>query len=395
MDPVPIPTVEEVERIRSINDPVVRNLQITQCYHELAAALSHWMGMEANWCTFATWASKQAGQTIRKEDLARLLERRLLYSASTLQASQNVTAAINIRAGKTSALPQNLALSANNFTSAIDRASDAVARGNKKVFEEIGYAFARFLQTCLMEGQSLVQQVEAQRLDRFCAELRAGDPPDGQSYLRQAFNHYAQALAETDSKARAQLILLANIEIGFHEQTRLQPEIAESLDAGMVSFLEFARPLFRSIFPANGWFHLAYLYLMRLLGRPTDLDIAIQALLAEVRIQLRQAITEIMMTISLPSGVVLRLGKDITATFPETLKQITNTELAGFLEKYDLAPDNLSGSGALDWADLPDRLNFILDLFRCYQEQQNLFEPPFTPEQVAAFKSGKVPAGRL
>lgn len=368
----PIPTIEDVERIKNINDPVARNLQITQCYHELSTVLAGRTGPAANWCTFATWASRQAGQTIRKEDLARLLERSLNRSASVLQASRNVAAAMNFQGRNLFQGPQGVALSAGHFTSAIDRASDAVGRGNKKVFEEIGYEFARFFQTCLPD-----QPADFPMIAHFCEQFRDGDPPDGQGYLRRAFRHYAQALAENNLKTRAELILLANLEIGFHEQTRLQPEIAESMDAGWISFLEFARPLFRSIFPAGGWFHLAYLYLMRLLGRPTDLDLAIQALLAEVRSQLRRVITEIMMTIALPSGVVLRLGKDFTASFPESLKQITNLELIAFLEEHDLSPDGLSGTGAVNWADLPDRLNFIIGLFRRYQEHTDLFEPPF------------------
>lgn len=68
------PSVADVERIRAVGDPVLRNLQITQCYHELSAAMAGRTGPGANWCTFATWASKQAGQTIRREDLARTLE---------------------------------------------------------------------------------------------------------------------------------------------------------------------------------------------------------------------------------------------------------------------------------------------------------------------------------
>ena len=66
------PTVAAVERIAALDDPVVRNLQITQCYSELSRAFAARIdGGPANWCTFATWASKQAGQTIRGEDLAR------------------------------------------------------------------------------------------------------------------------------------------------------------------------------------------------------------------------------------------------------------------------------------------------------------------------------------
>ncbi len=48
-----------------LQDAVVRNLQITQCYHELSAVLAGRIAGEANWCAFATWASRQAGQTIR------------------------------------------------------------------------------------------------------------------------------------------------------------------------------------------------------------------------------------------------------------------------------------------------------------------------------------------
>ena len=346
--------------------------------------------MAANWCTFATWASKQAGQTIRKEDLARLLESRLNRSPSTVQASEGVAAAVSIMGGNRIKSPPDLMLRASNFRLAIDRASDAVSRGNKKVFEEIGYEFARFYDTCLLD-----LNLDNHKIARFCEDLRPGEPPDGQSYLRRAFTHYSQALFEENVKTRAELILLANIEIGFHEQTRLQPEIAESLDAGLISFLQFVRSFFRSIFPWSGWLHLVHLYVRRLLGRPTALDLAIQTLLAEVGSQLRQAITEIMMTISLPSGVVLRLGKDLTIGFPELLKLITNLELSLLLEKHDLTPDSLIDSGVLDWADLPDRLHFIIDLFRGYQEDHHLFEPPFTPEQVEALKSGRLPPGRL
>lgn len=36
---------------------------------------------------------------------------------------------------------------------------------------------------------------------------------------------------ETRPGRRAQLMLLANLEIGFHEQTRLQPEIQQAMEA--------------------------------------------------------------------------------------------------------------------------------------------------------------------
>ena len=63
--------VDDVERIAGLDDdPVLRNLLITQCYHDLSQKLTVLFGREnANWCNFATWASKTAGRFIRKEQV--------------------------------------------------------------------------------------------------------------------------------------------------------------------------------------------------------------------------------------------------------------------------------------------------------------------------------------
>jgi hypothetical protein len=67
-NPTPAPTVQDVQRIAAIANPVLRNLEITHCYARLAASFAA-HGDGANWCTYATWASRQAGRTIRGEDL--------------------------------------------------------------------------------------------------------------------------------------------------------------------------------------------------------------------------------------------------------------------------------------------------------------------------------------
>jgi hypothetical protein len=36
---------------------------------------------------------------------------------------------------------------------------------------------------------------------------------------------------------------------------------------------------------------------------------------------------------------------------------------------------------AEDWADFKERMHFITDFFRAYQEGQLLFDPPFTEDQ--------------
>jgi hypothetical protein len=386
-----IPDVHEVKQIAAHSDPIIRNLQITHCYHELSAALAGRTGPSANWCTFASWASKQAGQTIRKEDLVQTLDNMLDDIARSAQSAQGIAAsAQQIGASRNAEEIRESVWDVLNPSAVFDRASDAVGRGNKKVFEEIGFEFARFLSTCLSDTT-----FDADQIAHFCNELRPGEPPDGQRYLHQAFTRYYQSFFEQDAKVRAELLLLGNLEIGFHEQTRLQPEIAEALNAAFIDPEEFTRRLIKVIFPYRGWLVLGQLLFMRLLGRPTPFDKEVNALTAAVQKHVHLIITEHMMTITLPHDVRLRLGHDLSAEFPASLKQITNADLHALLESVDPTPDSLRETGAVDWAVLPERIHFIADMFRCYQESQDLLEAPFTPDQVVALQAGRLPSGTL
>jgi hypothetical protein len=272
----------------------------------------------------------------------------------------------------------------------IERTSQAVARGNQKVFAEIGREFARFAATCLSDAA-----FEADNLERFCAALRPGEPPDGQRYLRQAFTRYYHTFFEREPKTRAELMLLANLEIGLHEQTRLQPEIAEALETAASDSGQVMSGLLGLLFPWRGWPAYALVLFMRFLKRPAPLDLAIDELVAVTRQQTRMFLTEHLMTLGFPHGVRLRLGDDLTARFPEALRQINNPDLRTLLERIDPTPDSLRETGAVDWASLPDRLHFIADLFRCYEETPELAGPPFTPDQVTQVKAGRRPHGPL
>ena len=385
-----IPTTVDIDRIAALSDPVIRNLQITQCYHELAAAMAVRVS-GANWCTFATWASRQAGQTIRKQDFARLLENAWRASPVRAQAALDAAASAQALGSRQSATEvQGAVWDVINPLAALDRAADAVGRGNKKVYEEIGREFGRFYPACLNDTTS-----DTEKIARFCEGLRPGDPPDGQQYLREAFARYYEALFESDPVTRAQLMLLANIEIGFHEQTRLQPEIAEAMNAALIDPKEFRLRLIKALFPQNSWLVRLRLFLLKLFNRRHPFDAALAELLAEARRLARVIITEYMMTIGLPHGVILHLGQDLPAEFPPSLKQISLPDLLALLARIDPTSDSTRHTGAVDWSSLPDRLHYIIDLFRCYHEAADLFEPPFTEEQTAALKAGRLPEGRL
>ncbi len=383
---LPSPTVADVQRIAALGDPVVRNLQITQCYHELSQAMAQLTGSGANWCTVATWASKQAGQSIRKEDLQRALERLLRRSQDATAAAQTMAAqgaAISGDETRSLAGAVDALRDALSPAAAFERTSQAVARGNRKVFEEIGLAFARFL------ALYAAGQPRDEELAHFYAGLQLGDPPDGQRYLRQAFARYVQAMAADDDKARAELLLLANLEIGFHEQTRLQPEIREAMDAPVYSSAALRRRLLEELFPDPG--ARVKLLAVKLAGQADPLFEARDRLTEEAQRLGREVVTEYMMTLRLAAAGELQLGRELPVGFPALLQQITNLDLRALLQQVEPAADGDRQAGVADWSRLPERMHFIADLFRTYHLEASLFDPPFTSDEEIVIKEGRRP----
>ena len=386
----PAPTPLEVDAIAGIADPVLRNLRITQCYHELARAFAGGTGEVANWCSFATWASRQAGQSIRQQDLQRALAQALDAWLGG-GAVQTVAAALRaLGAGHDVARVRRVVRHALGLDVIAARTAAAVARGNRKVFAEIGREFARFLEHC---GRD--EEEAADRLAAFTASLRPGEPPEGQDLLQRAFRHYYQARFVTDPAARAQLLFLANLEVGLHEQTRLQPEIAEAVDAAVLEAKALTPKLLAELLPRRGAGVRTRRFFSRLLGGRTPFDRAVEALLAEARLRVRRVITEHLMTLELGGGARLRLGRDLERAFPVSLAAPSDPELRALLARIDPTPEGTARSGASDWADLAERMHYIADLFRCCHEAPELFLPPFTPEQVSAIRAGAVPSAGL
>src|SRR5262249_36176400 len=154
-------------------------------------------GNAADWCTFATWASRQAGSTIRGEDLLdgfnRHLGRRAWIFAPLASLSrmllQKGLFQPDTRLGR--------ALSEIHTPfDAFERASRHVAEGNLKVFAEIGREFARFMTVVPIDARE-----DSYDFLMFVAGLRPGPPPDGQDLLKEAFGHYQHQRVETDAGA--------------------------------------------------------------------------------------------------------------------------------------------------------------------------------------------------
>jgi hypothetical protein len=105
-------------------------------------------------------------------------------------------------------------------------------------------------------------------------------------------------------------------------------------------------------------------------------------------------VTEAMMVLSFP-GAVLSLGRNLDAPVPTHLAGEPRPFLASFLQEYDPCPPGGIACAATDWCNLQQRMHYITHLFRAYAETASLFARPFTTEQVAAFRAGKIPTGDM
>lgn len=382
--------IDEVDAISHIQDPVIRNLRITLCYSEISNAVKRLTGGGANWSTFATWASKQAGASIRKEDLKRKIQSAFENDTeivSTIEEISGLLRAIGRKAERSHvhALFQRFV---GRFLP-IERTSDATARGNLKVFAEIGREFERFLEAC-----NNASTFDQSRIDEFCQTLRDGEPPDGQRLLKSAFTHYYTAIYESDLTRKQQILFLSNALVGLHEQTRLQPEITEALNV-VIDPKELQSEILSELGGLGPLLTKLKLIVRRLLDGPTLLDRAFERLTQRAQRIARAVITEHLLTIGLADGTLLRLSRDLTVSFPASLQSITHAEAVELLRKIDPTPDSTKEAGSADWGDLSDRMHFIVDFFRCYHEDATLFNSPFTAAQLEALKANRLPEGRL
>ncbi|WP_159397713.1 hypothetical protein [Sorangium cellulosum] len=360
-----------VEEIAALSDDTFRNYLITYSYHLLDEQMRPYLGPNLSWVGFASWASELAGRCIRGEQFP-------------LRAM--MPAAIVSRVGR------------------------AVARGNQLVYADIAPVFRDF--THYMTRASEAERASVSKLaarggnslrDLVKEVLRLDPRPlreGGQALLCSAFEQYFIAAYERDPDARAERTFVANAAVGLHEQTRLDPMIDEMLSFQLVNraarlaltplfgLADLTRPA-RAKVSALGGAELMRRTVSRWPGLTETAELA-----EEARIFLRQVrdgrlayafSTRFVLALPLADDV-FAVGKDVLplddgAMFPEHLRVFDTTDqhfraLLDDVLAWDRTPDSLAGSGASDWADLGDRLNFILDLFRSRQQNPALFANP-------------------
>jgi hypothetical protein len=329
--------------------PALCNLRVTLTHYELSLALHSVTGPAsgANFHTWAVWGSKQAGHTIRRDDVPFVpVAAAGLGAALGVGASGGFTCgslgrrvATSLAGGVVGAVALNRGAEA-----LLGSAAGQILGGNVTVLAEIGRQSARFVSAFARPDDRTEQ-----RLEDFLGGLRPGPASEGgQELLRGAYRHYFDASREADPDRRDELMLCANLLAILQEHERLEPYI----DASM------PHPFRR-------------LVTERILG----FTVGAQA---------------------------MRVDQDVSAAgrspFPETLRTIESPDLRALLDGphgWDRTPDSLAGSAAHDWTKLSDRMNFIVDLFRTRQSDPSVFTPPYAAWQREMIVAGDVPTGPL
>jgi hypothetical protein len=409
------------------SQPVLRNLLVSQGYHELSEGFARMLGADnATWFTFASWSSKVVGQFIQNEELPELV-RAWIEGAEgdRMQRLNSQLRSLHTDPGTT----QHDALGAA-VRCAVNDMRMYLAEGNTQVYAELAPVFSRMLDELGSD-----KSIDEAKLQRLLSTLKPGPvKPDevvldtqtreltllargGQSLLGEAIRHYYAAKFETDPKRRAERILLANATVGVHEQTRLQTYIAGALNAPIGDALTnethdaLAEKIGNDLLGPRG-----YALVDRLLAPLTD----------HVQRVFHRFATELMMTLKLPDET-LHLGRDLPAPpgeplFPKVLQTISNSELSLMLAQYSALAQRSEdrdavraieeaaealmgklgfgesfalGTGADDWTQLSQRMRYILEMFRSRQQDRRMLQPVFTAAQVTAMKAGQIPTGSL
>lgn len=382
----PLPT--DIPKIVAEPRGDLRNLLITQRYHDLSACLCETIGAEGNvnWSTFATWASKTAGQSIRGEEVPSFV-REVLADAEddVVHRLARVESVIHALVPTTGFHPSFLLAPIEDTLS---RVSQSIAAGNLKVFQELAPLFAEYVGK--FRGQPAADE---KTLEAFVGTLDQRPLSDGgQGALVSAFTAYFAASRQSDVVIRSRLVLLGNCLIGLHEQTRLQEQIELAMDAPVEEI--FTDHLHASLKTAPGGF---FDRLRELVAPP------LRELHDVVRDVWECIATRFLMTLALPGGQTLPLGRNIPPVaaardyLPPSLQNITNPEdLVSLLSRFDRARGTSDyGSASIDWRKLEDRMNFIVNLFRSRQMDDELLGQPFNAAQLAAIEAWTMPDPKL
>jgi hypothetical protein len=422
-----------VDEIASMPNAAMRNLYITQAYHELAQKMGEIVGCskDACWATFGCWASKTAGTFIRGQELPRVLQLTLKrhpelarHAVATGQEAREVVT------GLSDMLLHPFRTAAAAFARISTHTALYIGEGNRVVFAELAGSYADFIEA-FGDGD-----LRTERLDALLAKYRDGktepdlvrvdhateqitsEPRGGQGWLKDMLRTLHRAALSDDDYEKARLMLLASAYGGLHEQTRLQSYIQKSLgtvidDVFIADLRSDAAPVSKT----HGFLNRIILVVGRLVAAVAHRVAA-------------EWSSRHMMKMPLPDETI-HLGKNIRAEkggplYPAPLVDLeVDRELSDIWDTYHrdwshshhalkrvaapLQGRVIAGTAASNWGVLEQRMRLILAYFRTRQQCEALHSAPFralelkalardvklTPRQLEALSAGRLPEREL
>jgi hypothetical protein len=286
----PLSSPEWAEAIIANPDPVLRNFQITQSYSQITRDFADLVDRDnVCWCAFATWASKQAGKFIRREQVPEPLLEILGLNADCKPAP---------RPWYWFLVPERILRSPRVLSycrMTVEDVSAQIAVGNHKVYAKLAPIFAGFLQLAREQPKPGPQALAA-FLEPYTHD------PDIHEGVFQAFTNYFRVLSERDPKVRAELIFAANVLIGQHEQIRLQEAIDGAMKAPVRQAMGDPERRWTS-WPLPEWLRNFLARIMEILLSPA---------ISRMERGWQKAATWGLMTLDTPTGT-LRLGRNYSA----------------------------------------------------------------------------------
>lgn len=317
----------------AIADPAACNHAITRVHYTLSQALSETIGpgVGANFHSWAVWGSKKAGVTIRQEDLESALKNATVAAGFAgmfvgwvaayfiLRLLDAVNPGLILLGGIPGAL-------CGAWTGRLiarysrSRAAELILWGNRTVLEDIGGQTARFVDT--FESQPLTPE----SVERFAEGMKPGRTEEGgQDLLKRAFRAYGVAAnRDLPLEERRRAAYFGNCLAIYHEHIRLQPCIAASMP----------------------WI-------------------------------IRHCVTQRMMHYEAGS-IRLSVAQEFPAELAAVAVQVLPAgELREFLREMGWsAPENPQPVSASDWTQLPQRMRYVMELFRRYHLDSRVMSAP-------------------
>ena len=315
-----------------------RNHIISRSYYEIGCKLREKFGQEnADWATTAAWASGAVGVIIRHEETE---------TSHVLSIARR--------------------LGGQMYDDVLEQTRENLEEGNRQVYSELGWAFAK-LATLVADGVTWDRSCDEERL-AFLPHCRRSVPVEWQSRtdLEPAFCMYLEALrlrqeerpGRTDlqesRKRQAELIFAANVQVTVAEQAGLQPYI----DAGFTRVARFIQknPLGHIPYVRGGVQVIAYS--AQALGQRVVTEFGIKVPIGDQTVSVGKSIR--------------RYGRGWAAD----LEDLSEPRAREVWEKYNRGGPDGRGSGAADWTVMTDRMNFITNFFRAWQQDPILRKEP-------------------